>query len=215
MTAAPHGAAPCGTLTFDDGGRIVEANLQLHRWLQRPPGSLVGEPIERILGPAAKVFYSTHLFPLLKLHGAVDELYLALRGVDGGDVPCLLSAVRDESSGTALNRCALLTMWRRREFEAALLEARRAAEAATLAKDQFLAMVSHDLRSPLSAILGWAKLLTSGKLDPAKHERAFAAIQRNAEAQVQLIDDLLDISRIVSGKLRLSPRPLELADARR
>jgi signal transduction histidine kinase/ActR/RegA family two-component response regulator len=211
MTPTPLDAAPCATLSFDDSGRIVEANAQLHRWLQHAPGTLEGQSIERILGPAAKVFYSTHLFPLLKLHGAVDELYLALRRSDGADVPCLLSAVRDERSGAALNRCVLMTMWRRREFEAALLEARRSAEAATLAKDQFLAMVSHDLRSPLSAILGWAKLLTSGKLDPAKHARAFAAIQRNAEAQVQLIDDLLDVSRIVSGKLRLSPRPLELA----
>ena len=212
MSAAPEGAAPCATLSFDDDGRIVEANPLLHRWLQHEPGTLEGRSVEQVLGPAAKVFYSTHLFPMLKLHGAVDELYLALRRADGSDLPCLLGAVRDHASGTALNRCALLTMWRRRELEAALLAARRAAEAATLAKDEFLAMVSHDLRSPLSAILGWAKLLTSGKLAPAKHARALDAIQRNAEAQSQLIDDLLDVSRIVSGKLRLSPRPLELAD---
>ena len=212
MTAAPQGASPCGTLDFDDSGRIVDANAQLHLWLQLDPGTLAGRSIEHILGPAARVFYTTHLFPLLKLHGAVDELYLALRRADGSDVPCLLSAVRDASAERPVNRCALLTMWRRREFEAALLEARRSAEAATLAKDQFLAMVSHDLRSPLSAILGWAKLLTSGKLDPAKHARAFAAIERNAEAQAHLIDDLLDVGRIVSGKLRLSPRPIELAE---
>jgi signal transduction histidine kinase/CheY-like chemotaxis protein len=212
MTPPPQGASPCGLLAFDDAGRIVEANAELHRWLQLEPGTLEGRSIEHILGPAAKVFYSTHLFPLLKLHGAVDELYLALRRADGSDVPCLLSAVRDTAGAKPANRCALLTMWRRREFEAALLEARRAAEAATLAKDQFLAMVSHDLRSPLSAILGWAKLLTSGKLEPAKQARAFAAIERNAEAQAQLIDDLLDVGRIVSGKLRLSPRPVELAE---
>ena len=212
MTAAPPGASPCGWLGVDDGGRIVEANPQLHTWLQHAPGTLAGRHIEHILGPAAKVFYSTHLFPLLRLHGAVDELYLALRRSDGSDVPCLLSAVRDESSGTPLNRCVLMTMWRRREFESALLEARRSAEAATLAKDQFLAMVSHDLRSPLSAILGWAKLLAGGKVDAARQAHAVETIHRNAEAQAQLIDDLLDVSRIVSGKLRLSPRPLELAE---
>ena len=212
MTAAPVGAAPCALLAFDDAGRIVEANAQLHRWLQHEPGTLEGRAMEHILGPAARVFYSTHLFPMLRLQGAVDELYLSLRRADGSDLPCLLSAVREEAPGGAVNRCALLTMWRRRELESALLEARRSAEAATLAKDEFLAMVSHDLRSPLSAILGWAKLLTSGKLAPAKHARALDAIQRNAEAQAQLIDDLLDVSRIVSGKLRLSPRPIELAE---
>jgi len=212
MTAAPPGAAPCGLLTFDDAGRIVEANAQLCRWVQAQPGTLEGRAIERILGPAGRVFYSTHLFPLLKLHGRVEELYLVLRAADGTDVPCLLSAVRDAGPGHALNRCALLTVWRRREFETALLEARRAAEAATLAKDQFLAVVSHDLRSPLSAILGWARLLARGGLDAATQARGIEAIQRNAEAQSQLIEDLLDVSRIVSGQLRLSPRPLELAE---
>jgi signal transduction histidine kinase len=212
MTAAPDGTAPCGILTFDDDGRIVEANAQLHRWLQHAPGTLAGAPIERILGPAARVFYDTHLFPMLRLHGAVDELYLTLRRADGSELPCLLSAVREETPEGARNRCALLTMQRRRELESALVKARRVAEAATQAKDEFLAMVSHDLRSPLSAILGWAKLLTSGKLDPAKHARAFAAIERNAVAQAELIDDLLDVSRIVSGRLRVAPRPIEIAE---
>jgi len=212
MTAAPARAGPCGLLAFDDAGRVVEANDRLCRWLHAEPGTLEGRSVDRILGPAAKVFYSTHVFPLLKLHGEVDELYIALRAGDGTDVPCLLSAVREVRPDGAVNRCALMTMWRRREFEAALLEARRAAEAATLAKDQFLAVVSHDLRSPLNAILGWAKVIQRDNLDPGTQARGIEAIDRNAQAQAQLIEDLLDVSRIVSGQLRLSPRPLELGD---
>ncbi len=72
------------------------------------------------------------------------------------------------------------------------------------AKDQFLATVSHELRTPLTSILGWAQMLTSGKLNPAMVERAVATIERNARAQAQIVEDLLDISRIVSGKLRLN-----------
>lgn len=91
--------------------------------------------------------------------------------------------------------------------------AQREAAAANRSKDQFLAMVSHELRGPLSPILAWSSLLKSGRLDPARTLAAVQAIERNARAQAQLIEDLLDVSRIVSGKLRLDVRPTELADA--
>jgi CheY-like chemotaxis protein len=102
-------------------------------------------------------------------------------------------------------------MRRRKEFETALVDARRVAEAATAAKDQFLAVVSHELRTPLGAIAGWIRVARSGKADAAMMERALEAIDRNAQTQAQLIEDLLDVSRIVSGKMRISPRPLNLA----
>lgn len=88
--------------------------------------------------------------------------------------------------------------------------ARMDAEAANRAKDGFLAMVSHELRTPLSAILGWTKLLRTGSLTPEKHERALETIERNALAQTQLIEDLLDMSRIIGGKLLLQHEAVEL-----
>jgi signal transduction histidine kinase len=88
--------------------------------------------------------------------------------------------------------------------------ARAQAEAANRAKDEFLAMVSHELRTPLSAMLGWSRMLTTGKLDPDTVSRGIEAIERNARAQTQLIGDLLDISRITTGKLQLNVRPLRL-----
>ena len=80
---------------------------------------------------------------------------------------------------------------------------RKAAEHATLAKDQFLARVSHDLRNPLTSILGWASLLRDNRQDPTHIAKGIDVIERNARAQVQLIEDLLDVSRISSGKMRL------------
>lgn len=92
--------------------------------------------------------------------------------------------------------------------------ARATAEAATRAKDEFLALVSHELRAPLSSILGWAQMLqprTSGALpNIATLTRALQVIERNARSQMRLIEDLLDVSRIISGKLSVEPRPLEL-----
>jgi signal transduction histidine kinase/DNA-binding response OmpR family regulator len=90
-------------------------------------------------------------------------------------------------------------------------EAREEAEAANRTKDEFLATLSHELRTPLTAILGWSHLLRSGKLPPDSVNDALETIERNAKSQSQLIDDLLDVSRIVTGKLRLETSSLEIA----
>ena len=88
--------------------------------------------------------------------------------------------------------------------------ARAEVEAANRAKDQFLAILSHELRTPLQSILGWVKVLRSGSLDAAATARALATIERNSKTQAQLIEDLLDVSRIVAGKLSLELRPIDL-----
>jgi signal transduction histidine kinase/CheY-like chemotaxis protein len=85
--------------------------------------------------------------------------------------------------------------------------ARASAEQANRLKDQFLAIVSHELRTPLNAILGWADILSRGALGPDRQERAFRAICESARRQAQLIDELLDVARIMSGKLRLELSP--------
>jgi PAS domain S-box-containing protein len=100
-----------------------------------------------------------------------------------------------------------------RDRERVLLQeqaAREAAEKANQIKDEFLAVLSHELRTPLNPILGWAKLLQSRKLSEAKTAEALATIERNAKLQSQLIEDLLDVSRILRGKLALTFAPVSL-----
>ena len=94
-------------------------------------------------------------------------------------------------------------------FDVAQLERRRAEEA-NRAKDEFLAVVSHELRTPLNAILGWAKMLNAGALSDEQTRKATATIERNALAQAQLIDDLLDVSRIITGQMRIKGEPVDL-----
>jgi signal transduction histidine kinase/CheY-like chemotaxis protein len=100
------------------------------------------------------------------------------------------------------------------EERAALLEreqsARAELERANRAKDEFIATVSHELRTPISAVLGWARLLRTGRLDGAASLRAVEVIERSAAAQAQLVDDLLDVSRVERGELRLYVRPVDL-----
>jgi signal transduction histidine kinase len=88
--------------------------------------------------------------------------------------------------------------------------AKRHAEEASRMKDEFLGIVSHELRTPLTAILGWARILETKASDPVLLERGLEVIRRNANAQVRIIEDILDVSRIITGKLRLEFKPIEL-----
>jgi PAS domain S-box-containing protein len=89
-------------------------------------------------------------------------------------------------------------------------QARKSADIANRSKDEFLAVVSHELRTPLNAILGWAKMLTAREFDERRARSALETIERNAIAMAQLIEDLLDMSRVISGKLRIEVQPVEL-----
>src|SRR5262249_7560023 len=90
--------------------------------------------------------------------------------------------------------------------------ARAEAEKANRAKDEFLSMVSHELRTPLASILGWVGVLRQGRLSPERTRRALDTIESSGRIQAELIEDLLDVSRIITGRLRLVVQPLELSE---
>ena len=97
-----------------------------------------------------------------------------------------------------------------RDVLMALRASREQAEAASRLKDEFLATLSHELRTPLNAILGWTAMLRHGQLDAARAARALEVVDRNARAQAQLVEDVLDMSRIITGKLRVNMQPVSL-----
>jgi len=134
--------------------------------------------------------------------------------VNGRPVGAIVLSLPDErtSSPEELRFLRLLAqqcgeaLERARLYEVAEQERQRAEQASRL-KDDFLGVLSHELRTPLTAILGWVQILRTRELAPDRRERALETIERNARAQTQLIEDLLDVNRIVSGKLRLDVRP--------
>jgi signal transduction histidine kinase/ActR/RegA family two-component response regulator len=204
--------APCGFLAFTDDGRVVMVNTTLLKLLGRELGEVQGKHVESILSVAGRIFYQTHLFPMLKMHGKVDEMYLLLRSKSGENVPMLANAVRRERDGMMVNDCVFVPMRQRSRYEEEILQAKKEAEEANRLKDDFLATVSHELRTPLTAMLGWVHILRNRALDPQRVAHAVEVIERNARAQAQLIEDLLDVSRIVSGKMRLDVQPVDPAE---
>jgi PAS domain S-box-containing protein len=202
--------APCGFLVFADDGKIVEVNDTLLNLLGYSPDELRSLHIEKIFSVAGRIFYQTHFFPLLKLKNKVEEVYLSLRSKSGLDIPVLVNAARHERKGEIFNDCVLMPMRQRNQYEDEILRAKKQAEDATRAKDEFLSVVSHELRTPLNGILGWAQILQTRDPDAATIKRAVEAIARGARAQSKLIEDILDFTRIISGKLRLEVMQVDL-----
>ena len=131
---------------------------------------------------------------------AVLSLVSSTRDYDAADL-----AMAEE-----LARQIGITIDNARLFEAAQTE-RRLAEETSRAKDEFLAMVSHELRTPLNAMLGWTNLLRGGKLGEDRQAQGLEVIDRNVHLQVQLVEDLLDISRVITGKLRLDVQSVSVS----
>jgi len=203
-------SAPCGFLRFDDTGKILLANQRLLKSLEYDLDELVGLSIDKILPVPSRIFYQTHFFPLLKLHGNVNEVYFSLCSRSAEQIPVLVNAIRRETDAGLVSDCIFVQMRQRNEYEDEILRAKREAERAVRAKEEFLAMVSHELRTPLSSIKGWSKMLNDSILKPEDTRRAYDAISRSTQSLSDLIDDLIELSRITAGKLNINVEPLDL-----
>jgi PAS domain S-box-containing protein len=117
--------APCGFVSFDDSGTIREVNATLLDRLGYARGELAGNHVESLFSMGSRVFYQTHLFPLLKLHGRAQEIFILLKPKSGDDVGMLCNAVRRERDGVMVTDAVFMEVVERRKFEEALLEARQ------------------------------------------------------------------------------------------
>ncbi len=196
-------SSPAGLVRFTDDGRILRLNATLAAWLGRPAAELESGTFDVLLTPGSRVFYQTHFFPLLKLQGRAEEIYLSLRDAAGQDVPVLVNAVRSEGSGEAVNECAVVRTRQRDRFEEQLLLAKKAAESASESKSRFLSMMSHELRTPLQSMAIFGELLASGGHGPLtdRQREDVGGIQAATRNLVTLIDDILNFARLESGKV--------------
>jgi PAS domain S-box-containing protein len=198
-------SAPCGFVTFDDDGTLIEVNNPLCDMVRYSRVELLGWHVEKILPAGGRIFYHTHLFPLLKLKGRVEEIYLALRSRDGADIPVLLNGVRQEVDGQNRYVCVIVRMIQRHQYEEQLLAARRLAEEANAAKAKFLSMVSHDLRTPLTTISGNAALLLAGALGTLTPQQieGVETIKGASGVLASMLNDILDFAQLESGRVKV------------
>ncbi|HEX8557465.1 MAG TPA: STAS domain-containing protein [Pyrinomonadaceae bacterium] len=180
--------APCGFVAFADDGTILAANETLRGWLGLGAGELVGRRFETLLPGAGRIFYQTHLFPLLRMHGRVEEVYLSLRSKAGEVLPVLVNAARRERDGSPVNDCVLVPMRQRRRFEDEILAAKQEAEEANRAKDELI----QELSTPVINV--WDGVLLAPVVGTLRRERAdemTAALLRavvERHARVVIID---------------------------
>ena len=204
----------------DINGVVQSWNAAAERVFGWTADEAVGRHITLII-PPERHYEEDHVLARIRRGEKVDHFETVRVHKDGRllDVSLTISPIRD-ASGRIIGASKIARdITARKQVErdlAALLAreqaARAEAEAGNRAKDDFLTTLSHELRTPLNAVYGWAAMLRTGQLDTPTLHKAIDAIMRNANAQVQLIDDLLDVSRIASGKLRLEMQPVAPRD---
>ena len=207
--------APCGFVAFADDGTMLAVNATLAEMLGYTRVELQGWHLQKILPPGARIFYNTHVFPILKMHGAADEIYIALRTRDGHDVPMLMNGIRRDRNGAPVTDCVFVRMLQRHQYEDQLLQARRLAEQANDAKAKFLSMMSHDVRTPLTAIYGHAELLSSGfygALTDTQRDSA-EAIKEASRDVGRLVDDILSFAQLDSGRVEVRAKAVTVPAA--
>ena len=183
---------------------VIEAPAQRAMWL------VVGSGLALLVVSGIGAFILSR-----QISRSITSAALAAEALANGEYPQINPLLIKEVVllGKSLEFAANLLSQRERERTENLMRAeaaREEAEAANRIKDEFLTVLSHELRSPLNPILGWSNLLRSGRLDAVKTAFALETIERNAKLQTQLIEDLLDVSRILKGKLSLNMVPVNL-----
>ena len=221
--------APCGFVATGGDGTILQVNQTFvamtghtREWL------LSRRRFAELLTLPGRIYHDTHFGPLLRIQGFIKEVAFDMLRQDQHRLPVLVNAVNRAApqGGIPLTLMTVFDATDRRQYERELLLARRRAELAVEAeraareqaeaagriKDEFLALVSHELRTPLNAILGWTQILQGERGMSEDQREGLEVIERNARAQSELIGDLLDMSRIVAGKMRLNVQQVDLGE---
>lgn len=197
-------------------GIIQTWNASAEKLFGYQADEIIGKPVT-ILIPTERLSEEEEILSRLRRGLPAERLETIRLKKDGTPIPVsvTVSPIKDQEGDVtgASKLIQDITARQRVEQERQQLLAREQllraqAEAAGRMKDEFLATVSHELRTPLNAILGWATMLQKDHLEPAMVTRGIESIERNAKTQAQLIEDLLDVSRIISGKVRLDVKPV-------
>jgi phosphoserine phosphatase RsbU/P len=215
--------APCGYLTIGSDGRITKVNATLTAWTGFEADKFIGRRLHQFLNMAGRIYYETHIAPLLRMQGFFNEFALDFETAAGERLPVIANAAerRDADDGLLFTALVVIKATDRRRYERQLLDSRSelqkglATERETAElREQFIAVLGHDLRNPLAAIGAGARILQrSGALQQHKELRVLDMINTTVTRMSDLIDNVLDFARgRLGGGITLSRdanRPLE------
>jgi PAS domain S-box-containing protein len=204
--------APCGYLSTLPDGTVVRANATFFEWTGHSP-ELIGSGIrfQAMLTVGSQIYVETHYAPLLRMQGFVNEVALEMVRADGRILPVLVNSrqKRDTDGTPLLNRITLFDATDRRRYERELLLARRKAERIAKDKADLLAMLSHDIRNPLNAVMGVVQLLDRGELSD-QQRRLVRRLKSSSEHMLTLLDHVLALSKAESSSFALVEQPFSL-----
>ena len=188
---------------------VNDAFVKTYGWARE---ELIGQTIEKVRSSRNDPAFTASILPATLAGGWQGELWN--RRKDGSEFPIRLSTsvIRDDKGAAIATVSVAIDITDQKRSEAALEEARRAAEAASEAKSQFLANMSHEIRTPMNGILGMASLLIDTDLTPSQREMA-DAVRTSTESLLSIINDILDFSRIEAGQMRVERAPFDLSAA--
>jgi signal transduction histidine kinase len=197
--------APCGYLSTRPDGTIANVNQTLLDWIGRTREALLsGTKFQTLLTIGSKIYYETHYAPLVQMQGFANGIALDLVCDDGRILPVIVnSRQRRDAGGAALfNRITLFDSTDRKRYERELLLARRNADRAASDKASLLAMLSHDIRNPLNAIMGVIQLLDRSELTD-KQRRLVRLLKSSSDNMLNLLEHVLELSRAESSGFAL------------
>ncbi|MGH9769471.1 MAG: PAS domain S-box protein [Blastocatellia bacterium] len=207
-------------ITVDEDQRVVLFNEAAERMFGCPAAEALGQPFNRFIPERFRGAHAELLHHFEETGGISRAMRsLTALSADGTEFPIEAAISKIEVGGRKLYTLIQRDITERKQAEAEREQlareqvARGSAEAANRSKDEFLALVSHELRSPLNAVLGYTRMLRSGPVDRDAINNMTAIVERSAKAQLRIIEDLLDSARIVTGKLRIEPGPVDLVPA--
>jgi PAS domain S-box-containing protein len=203
--------APCGYLSTMPDGTIVRVNQTFVEWTGMSRAALLGARFQSLLTIGSRIYYETHYAPLLRMQGFANEIAMEMLRADGRVVPLLVnSRQKADANGTPLfNRTTLFDSTDRRRYERELLLARRKAEQVAKDKADLLAMLSHDIRNPLNAIMGVVQLLDRSELSEAQR-RFMRLLKSSSENMLNLLNHVLELSKAESSSFTLAENPFSM-----
>ena len=203
--------APCGYFTMEPDGRIVKLNETLVGWLGLPREQILGTRFQDRLTVAGRIYHDTHYMPLLTMQGLAREIAFDLQRPNAPPLPVMVTtlAERDASGAVVRYRAAVFEASSRRSYEREIVRQRQAAEHEATARSALLAMLSHDIRSPLSSIVMAIDLLEDSNA-AAERARYASLVRKAAHNVLDLVNAILDHSRLEAGAAAWEPQPTDL-----